>query len=118
MTEDEAAQQARARELRAEIERLKHGSPEGGDAESPPVEQPEAAPDAEGQPPDATDPASDAEAESEATEPTPGDATSVRDWINKRMAETPFEEEPAHDGESPGGSGTSGEKDAHKGDQG
>ena len=103
MTEDEAAQQARARELRAEIERLKRGSAEDVDAETQPADEPDA-------PTDVT-------AESDAAEADPDAATSVRDWINKRMAETPFEEEP-DDGESTGAAKKGAEKDAGEADRG
>lgn len=112
MTEDEAAQQARARELRAEIERLKRGSADDVDAGVQPADD-----DAEVQPADEPDAATDANGGSDEAEADPDAATSVRDWINKRMAETPFEEEP-DDGESPGAAKRSAEKDAGEADQG
>ena len=103
MTEDEAAQQARARELRAEIERLKRGPAEVSDAGSQPADEPDAA--------------TGADAGSDATEADPAGTTSVRDWINKRMDETPFEEELEDDADSTDAAETGGGPDAHEGDQ-
>src|SRR5262245_37503810 len=96
--DDRARQEARARELRREIERLKRGSPptDEGPVDAPAFPAEDAAEDA----------AADTEAGVAAPAPESTATPSVRDWINKKGAETPFEPDAADDDEAPSDGGS------------
>lgn len=97
MTDDERAQEARARELREAIDRLKRGASAPTGADGPSADGPTTGSDVESD----VEPTSSEPATAEPAGAEPADSASIRDWINKRMAEVPFEPDGEGGNQSP-----------------